>query len=48
MIKDEHDFEVNFQRTYQHMIDRIKKDIIALQIKAYEMRDSDKQKDIIM
>ena len=30
------------------MIDRIKKDIIALQIKAYEMRDSDKQKDIIM
>lgn len=48
MIKDEHDFELMFQRTYYHMIDRIKKDIIALNISAYDLRDSNKQKEIIM
>lgn len=48
MIKDEHDFEMMFQRAYQHMIERIKKDLIALQIKASEMHDSHKQKEVIM
>ncbi len=47
MIKDEHDFELMFQRTYYHMIERIKKDIISLNITAYDMRDSHKQKEII-
>ena len=48
MIRDEHDFELMFQRTYHHMIDRIKKDIIALNISAYDLRDSNKQKEVIM
>jgi Ser-tRNA(Ala) deacylase AlaX len=48
MIKDEHDFELMFQRTYQHMIERMKRDMIALQIKASEMHDSYKQKEAIM
>lgn len=48
MIKDEHDFELMFQRSYYHMIDRIKKDIIALNIQAYDLKDSNKQKEIIM
>jgi hypothetical protein len=48
MIKDEHDFEMMFQRSYNHMVDRIKKDIIALNITAYDLRDSNKQKEIIM
>ncbi len=48
MIKDEHDFELMFQRSYYHMIDRIKKDIISLNITAFDMRDSHKQKEIIM
>lgn len=48
MIKDEHDFELMFQRTYQHMIERMKRDMIALQIKASEMHDSYKQKEVIM
>ncbi len=48
MIKDEHDFEMMFQRVYQHMIERIKKDLIALQIKANEMHESYKQKEVIM
>ena len=48
MIKDEHHFENMFQRTYAHMIERMKADIIALQIKANEMHDSHKQKEVIM
>ena len=47
MIKDEHDFELMFQRTYYHMIDRIKKDIIAINIVAREVRESHKQKEIV-
>ena len=37
-----------FQRTYNHMIERMKRDLIALQIKANEMHDSHKQKEVIM
>lgn len=48
MIKDEHDFELMFQRTYNHMIERIKRDLIALQIKANELHESHKQKEAIM
>lgn len=47
-IKDEHDFEHMFQRTYYHMIERMKRDLIALQIEANDMHDSDKQKEVIM
>jgi hypothetical protein len=47
MIKDEHDFELMFQRTYYHMIDRIKKDIISVNIVAREVRESHKQKETV-
>ena len=47
MIKDEHDFELMFQRSYYHMIDRIKKDIISINIVAREVRESHKQKEIV-
>ena len=47
MIKDEHDFELMFQRTYYHMIDRIKKDIISVNIVAREVHESHKQKEIV-
>jgi hypothetical protein len=30
MIRDEHDFEQMFQRSYIHMVQRMKRDIIAL------------------
>lgn len=47
MIKDEHDFELMFQRSYYHMIDRIKKDIIAINISSREVRESHKQKEVV-
>lgn len=47
MIKDEHDFELMFQRSYYHMIDRMKKDLVSLSIKSNEMQDSYKQKEQI-
>ena len=47
-IKDEHDFELMYQRTYYHMTERMKKDLIAMQIKANDMHESFKQKDEIM
>lgn len=47
MLKDEHDFELMFQRTYYHMLDRMKKDLIALKIEAKDMFESAKQKDSI-
>lgn len=37
-----------FQRTYYHMLDRMKKDLIALQIEAKELQESSKQKESIM
>lgn len=48
MIRDEHDFENMFQRVYQHMIERMKRDLIAIQIKSNELHGSDKQKESIM
>ena len=47
MIKDEHDFELMFQRSYYHMIDRIKKDIISINIVSREVRESHKQKEVV-
>jgi len=29
IIMEEHDFEMMFQRSYEHMLDRMKKDLIA-------------------
>ena len=43
-IKSEQDFEMMFQRSYYHMLDRMKKDLIATQIKANELQESYKQK----
>ena len=43
-IKEEHDFELMFQRQYYHMLDRMKKDLISTQIKANELHESYKQK----
>jgi len=40
MIKEEHDFELMFQRSYAHMIDRMKKDLVAIKISANEMSES--------
>jgi len=48
MIKEEHDFELMFQRSYAHMIDRMKKDLVAIKISANEMSESFKQKEGIM
>ena len=48
LIRDEHDFENMFQRVYQHMIERMKRDLIAIQIKSNELHGSDKQKESIM
>lgn len=47
-IKEEHEFELMFQRSYGHMIERMKKDLIAIKIQANEMHDSFKQKEGIM
>ena len=40
MIKEEHEFELMHQRSYAHMIDRMKKDLIAIKIEANDMTDS--------
>lgn len=48
MIMEEHDFELMFQRSYYHMLDRMKKDIVSLTIKSSEMQDSYKSKEGIM
>ena len=48
MIKEEQEFELMFQRTYVHMIERMKKDLIAIKIKATDLNDSCKQKELIM
>ncbi len=44
-IKEEHEFEQMHQRSYQHMIDRMKRDLIAVKIEASELADSQKQKE---
>lgn len=48
VIKEEHEFELMFQRSYAHMIERMKKDLIAIKISANELSESFKQKEGIM
>lgn len=40
MIKEEHDFELMYQRSYAHMIERMKRDLIAIKITANELHES--------
>lgn len=47
-IREEHDFELMFQRSYQHVIERMKRDLIAVRIEANELHESQKQKEAIM
>ena len=47
-IKLDHAFEVMYQKQYEHMIERMKKDLVALTIKRSEMFDSYKSKEGIM
>ena len=47
LIRDDHDFELMYQRSYYHMIDRLKKDTIAVNIQAREVRESHKQKEVV-
>ena len=39
-IREEHDFELMFQRSYQHVIERMKRDLIAVRIEANELHES--------
>lgn len=32
MIREEHEYELMFQRSYTHMIERMKKDLVAIKI----------------
>ena len=48
VIKEEHDYELMFQRQYAYMLERMRKDIIAYQIKTNEQHESHKHKAIIM
>ena len=36
-----------YQRSYKHMLERMKKDLVALQIRSNELGDSKKQKEEI-
>jgi len=47
-IREEHDFELMFQRSYQHMIERMKRDLIAVRIEANELHESARQKEAVM
>lgn len=44
-IKEKHDYRLMVQRQYQHMIHRMKTDLIAIQIKFNETQDSFKNKE---
>jgi len=43
-IEREHNFEKLYQRSYYHMLDRMKKDLVAFQINSNDLADSYKQK----
>jgi type I site-specific restriction endonuclease len=47
-VKHEHDYELMFQRSYKHMLGRMKKDLIAIKIEATEQQASFKQKQQIV
>ena len=44
-IKSDHDFELMYQRSYYHMLDRMRKDLISAQIKSNDLFESKKQKE---
>ena len=46
-IRSDHDYEQMFQRSYYHMLDRMKKDLIAQKITANDLHSSYKQKQSI-
>ena len=46
-VKFRHDFEQLFQNQYQHMLDRMKKDLISLQLTSNDLIESLKSKKII-
>jgi len=43
-IKDTHEYQLMVQRSYQHMIHRMKSDLIAIQIRFNETSESFKNK----
>jgi len=47
-VKERHDFEMLFQHQYQHMLDRMKKDLISLQLESNDLTESLKSKRIII
>lgn len=47
-MKERHDFEMLFQHQYQHMLDRMKKDLISLQLESNDLTESLKSKRIII
>lgn len=47
-VKHEHDYELMFQRSYKHMLARMKKDLIAIKIDSNDLHSSYKQKQQIV
>lgn len=47
-VKHEHDYELMFQRSYKHMLARMKKDLIAIKINSNDLHSSYKQKQQIV
>ncbi len=47
-VKETHDFELLFQSQYQHMLDRMKKDLISLQLVSNDYMESLRSKKTIM
>jgi hypothetical protein len=47
-VKFTHDFEMLYQRQYQHMLDRMKKDLISLQLTSNDLMESLRSKRSIM
>ena len=47
-VKQTHDFEMLFQYNYQHMLDRMKKDLISLQLYSNDLMESLRSKRTIM
>ena len=48
VVKETHDFEQLYQYQYQHMLDRMKKDLISLQLYSNDLIESLKSKKTIM
>lgn len=47
-MKETHDFEMLYQSQYQHMLDRMKKDLISLQLTSNDLMESLRSKKSIM